>query len=104
MDATRTQKEIAALQARIAELQAQDAAEEKARAGASPALLALAVGIHSKLCLLDHEKRECTWFDDLAANDPQRATWSEPQHSRWLKIAAAGCAVQAAQGWSVEEP
>jgi hypothetical protein len=98
--------DIAALEARLAELQAQKQAEEAARANASPTMLKLAILQHSRFCQ-EHapDTGKCDWFEgDNYPNDYERCHWVNAGHQRWLQIAIVGVEGGRSIGLTITEP
>lgn len=101
---TRTEQELARAQALVAELEARRLAEETAKASATPAVRALAVQLHSRLCPDDHVALECTWKTVPDHDSTELADWTEKDHAFWLEVARVGVGIQLELGWQVVEP
>jgi hypothetical protein len=101
---SRTEAELATLDARRQELLDQKAAEDAAKAAATVAVRTLAIAMHNALCPSNHAALACTWQTDPQCDAPEAANWTEPAHARWLGIVQMGVALQTQQGWTVSEP
>jgi hypothetical protein len=101
---SRTEAELAQLDARRLALLARKDAEDAAKAASTPHIRALAVALHNALCPSNHAALACTWETDAQHSAPEAADWTEPAHARWLGIAQMGVYQQMAAGWHVYEP
>lgn len=103
---TRTQLELEAKRAEVAELEAKAAAEDAALAEDTPEVRTLAVGLHADLCPDDHGTLQCTWFaeDPVAADEAEAADWTGASHQEWLKRARGALATAKRLGWHLFPP
>jgi len=101
---SRTEAELALVEARRTALLAQKEREDAAKAATTPSLRRLAIALHGALCPSNHADLTCTWETDPNATDSEVADWTEPAHRRWLGVAQMGVFLQMSSGWRVDEP
>ncbi|WNG57390.1 hypothetical protein F0U59_23450 [Archangium gephyra] len=103
---TRTQLELEEKRAEVLVLEAKAAAEDDALAEDTPAVRALAVGLHTDLCPDNHATLQCGWFaeDPVAADSPEGADWTGLYHQEWLKRARGALATARRLGWRLFPP